>query len=576
MNTDLLLLAVCWPALLAVGLLAPGLRRPLRGLAPWAALPALFAGLTRVPPLELPWLMLGGNLGLDPVAVILWPVTAGLWLAAGLVAQHYLLPGPRRDAFFAWFLAAMSGNLLLLAALDAIVFYLGFALMSFASYGLVVYNGDERARHAGRYYVSLVVLGEICIISALMLLASRGPTDFVSMRANLATLGPPHTNFVMALLLAGFGIKAGLFGVHYWLPLAHPVAPAPASAVLSGAMIKAGLVAWMRLLPLGEAALPGWGMALAALGMWTAIYGVLAGLPQREPKTVLAYSSVSQMGLMSLAVGLGLVWPQHWPALMAALLAFAVHHALSKGVLFIGAGLIQGPLGPASARLAAAALCVAALAIAGAPLTGGLVAKLALKHGVALIEPPWAAVLPVLLWISSVMTALLMLRFLTLAWPTATAGAKARPGSFAPWLLLLAASLAAPWLSVDELLRAEAAGLPAILSASWPLFVSALVAVIALALRRADRVPALPLVPAGDLGIPLERAVLSIGRSLGRLAEESLPRVLARFKGMAEGATSSGPTWTGRLGHGEQWVSVWSVTALALVLLATVSALLLV
>jgi formate hydrogenlyase subunit 3/multisubunit Na+/H+ antiporter MnhD subunit len=576
MNAAALLAAVCWPALLAAGLVARWPRRPARGLAPWAALPALLVGLAGVQELELPWLMFGSGLGLDSVAEILWPATAALWLAAGLVAQHHLQPGPRRDAFFAWFLVAMSGNLLLLAALDAIVFYLGFALMSFTSYGLVIHSGDARARHAGRYYITLVVLGEICVISALMLLASRGPTDFASMRAILAISGAPHANLVMALLLAGFGIKAGLFGLHFWLPLAHPVAPAPASAVLSGAMIKAGLVAWLRLLPLGEAALPGWGMALAALGLWTAFYGVLAGLPQREAKTVLAYSSVSQMGLMALAVGLGLVWPQHWPALLAAVLLFAVHHGLSKGVLFIGAGLAQRPLGPASARLVAAVLCLAALAIAGAPLTGGLVAKLALKHCAALADPPWATWLPILLWLSSGMTALLMLRFLALAWPTATAGAPAAgPKLVAPWLLLLAASIAAPWLIADGVLRGEAVSLPAMLSASWPLAVAGLVTAGALALHRAGRAPALPVVPAGDLGIPLERGAIAIGRRLGELAEAGLPGALARFGLAAMAAARSGPTWAVRIGHGEERISAWCVTGLMVVLLATLFALLL-
>lgn len=576
MNAAALLASVCWPALLAAALVLRRLRRPLRGFAPWAALPALMVGLAGVRELELPWLMLGGGLGLDPVAAVLWPATAALWLASGLIAQHYLPAGPRRDAFFAWFLMAMSGNLLLLAALDAIVFYFGFALMSFSSYGLVVHRGDARARHAGRYYIALVVLGEICVISALMLLASRGPTDFVSMRESLATLGPPHSNFVMALLLAGFGIKAGLFGLHYWLPLAHPVAPAPASAVLSGAMIKAGLVAWLRLLPLGDAALPGWGMALAALGLWTAFYGVLAGLPQREAKTVLAYSSVSQMGLMALAVGLGLVWPQHWPALLAAVLVFAVHHGLSKGVLFIGAGLSQGPLGTASARLVAVALCLSALAIAAAPFTGGLVAKLALKHCAALTDPPWAAWLPALLSLSSVMTALLMLRFLALAWPKATLGAPASSlGLLVPWLLLLAASVAAPWLIADGVLRGEAVALPAVLSASWPLAVAGMVTAGALALYRTGRAPALPFVPAGDLGIPLERGVIAIGHRLGELAEAGLPGALAQFRLAVTAAARSGPAWAGRIGQAEVRISAWSVTGLAVLLLATLFTLLL-
>jgi hypothetical protein len=157
---------------------------------------------------------------------------------------------PRR--FFGWFLAALAGNLLLLVALDVVVFYLGFALMSFASYGLVVHEGDARAACGPLLHRDG---GDRRGLHHRRAHAARqsGPIDFASLRAASATPGP-GTTLIVGLLLVGFGIKAGVFGLHFWLPLAHPVAPAPASAVLSGAMIKAGLVAWMRLLPLGEAA----------------------------------------------------------------------------------------------------------------------------------------------------------------------------------------------------------------------------------------------------------------------------------------------------------------------------------
>jgi formate hydrogenlyase subunit 3/multisubunit Na+/H+ antiporter MnhD subunit len=571
-----LLFLVCWPALLALGLLLRPLRRPSRALASYAALPALLAPLADSPEVGVAWLMLGARLGLDPTATVLLPATAALWLAAGMVARAYLTAGPRRDLFFVWFLAAMTGNLLLLVALDTVVFYLGFALMSFASYGLVVHEGDARARHAGRYYISLVVIGEVCIISALMLLASKGPIDFASLRAALAGSAGPHTDLVIGLLVAGFGIKAGVFGLHFWLPLAHPVAPAPASAVLSGAMIKAGLVAWMRLLPVGEAALPGWGATLAALGMLTAFYGVLAGLPQREPKTVLAYSSVSQMGLMTFAIGLGLAWPEHWPKLYAALLIYMVHHGLCKGVLFIGAGLVRHPLQPSSARLTAVVLVLAALALAGAPWTGGLVAKLALKHGAALAQPPWGGWLPMLLTASSVLTGLLMLRFLALAWPQSVAGGdRLSQGVMVPLCLLLTAALVAPWWLADEALGSEAAGLAAAAGGALPALVAMALAAVAVWLRRARRVADWPRVPPGDLGIGLERGVIWLGRRLGHAASEALPAARGAAGSLAMRLLRSGPAWAGRLGLAEARLAAWSVTGLLLLLLAAAFALLL-
>jgi formate hydrogenlyase subunit 3/multisubunit Na+/H+ antiporter MnhD subunit len=567
-NTSLLLLGVGWPLVVAAGLAFVPTCSLARQAAPWAALPMLLFTGTDPTEFDLGWLMLGGHLGLDAIAVVLLPVTAGLWLAAGLFAQHYLDAGPRRDCFFGWFLAAMSGNLLLLVALDAVVFYLGFALMSFASYGLVVHAGTERARHAGRYYIALVVLGEICVISALMLLASQSPLDFVSMRQSLAQDATARLNLIVALLVAGFGIKAGVFGLHFWLPLAHPVAPAPASAVLSGAMIKAGLVAWLRLLPLGEVALPTWGAGLALLGLLTAYYGVVAGLPQREAKTVLAYSSVSQMGIMTLAIGLGLAFPAQWPLLSAAVLLYMVHHSLVKGGLFLGAGLVQQELSPIAARIVAGVLVIAALGLAGAPLTSGLLAKLALKQG-AEEAAAWSGSVPLLLSVSSVLTALLMLRFLWIAWPRASRDAPPVPlALIAPWLVLLLAWLLGPWALVEPALRVKAVLPAALWDAAWPATLAVALALAAVRLHRGGRLPGLPDVPAGDLGIPLERGVLSLGRGAAWLCREQLPRLRDLAGLVTDSLVRSGPAWSLRVTHAEIRIRLWSMTGAFLVALA--------
>jgi formate hydrogenlyase subunit 3/multisubunit Na+/H+ antiporter MnhD subunit len=564
---------VVWPLGVAAAFAGRRSRAAARLLAPWAALPALFVPFAGTGEARFDSLMLGGRLGLDPIAAVLLPALAVLWLAAGLFAQGYLEPGARRDRFFTWFLGALAGNLLLLLALDAVVFYLGFAVMSFAAYGLVVHEGDARARHAGRYYIVLVVVGEICIVSALMLLASRAPIDFASLRASFAGDVVGRNDMIMGLLLLGFGIKAGVLGLHFWLPLAHPVAPAPASAVLSGAMIKAGLVAWMRLLPLGELAMPRWGGALAVVGIATAYYGVAAGLAQREAKTVLAYSSVSQMGAMTLAVGLGLAFPAHWPVLFAVLLVYMVHHSLVKGSLFLGAGLAQHALRPTAQRLLAILLVLGALAMAGAPLTGGLVAKLALKQAATSIGGSWGAWLPVLITLSSVLTALLMARFLWVVWPAVSARAAplgVLPG--APWIALFIACWTAPWLVAAPALRGYAFGPAAAWTAAWPLLLALGLAYGALRLHRAGRLPGLPRVPPGDLGIPLERAVLRCGAWLGRFANEGLPHALEGLRALPERASRSGSAWSGRLNAFDLKLRGWFTTSVLLLLLGTVFA----
>jgi len=569
MSAPVLLACLCWPMALAAGLAYPPLRGLARALAPWAALPALLAVPLGAAGFAAESWLLGVRLGFDEIAIVLLPVTAALWLGAGLVAWRYLDAGVRRDRFFGWFLAAMSGNLLLLAALDVVTFYFGFALMSLSSYGLIVHAGDTRARHAGRYYIALVMIGEVCIITALMMLASRAEIDFPAIRASFLEDGAGRNDLIVGLLLVGFGVKAGIFGLHFWLPLAHPVAPAPASAVLSGAMIKAGLVGWMRLLPMGELELRNWGTALALLGLFTAYYAVFAGLPQREAKTVLAYSSVSQMGVMTLVVGLGLVFPAQWPTLFIVLLLYMVHHSLVKGGLFLGAGLVQRPLGHAAARVAAVVLSLGALALAGGPLTCGLIAKLALKTATEFLPAPWRSALPLLLSASCVLTALLMLRFLWIAWPRSSKSAGPFPVAlFAPWLAIFVAWLTVPWWLAEAALRHKAVGLPASWGAAWPVALATALAILALRLHRSGRLAWLPSVPAGDLGIPLERKVLAVGHALGHACKERLPRARDALREMRAGWIRTGPAWAARLSVGEAHISPWSMTGLLVIVLA--------
>jgi NADH:ubiquinone oxidoreductase subunit 5 (subunit L)/multisubunit Na+/H+ antiporter MnhA subunit len=315
--------------------------------------------------------------------------------------------------------------------------------------------------------------------------------------------------------------------------------------------------------------MPYWGLGLAALGLFTAYYGALAGLAQCESKAVLAYSSVSQMGLMTLAIGLGLAYPAQWTALSAALLIYMAHHALVKGGLFIGAGLVRHPMAPMVARLVAVVLSLGALALAGAPWTGGLVAKLALKHSAALVVAPWSAALPALLALSSALTALLMLRFLWLAWPRVAVTAGALPfGLLGSWLVLFLAWLAVPWMLADPVLRFEAFGLPAAWSAAWPAVLAGLLGWLLFHGHRAGRLGPMPRVPPGDLGIPLERALLSAGRAVRRLLEEGIPRLVAGLSGAVDMFARSGPGWAARLGSGEARIAGWSVTGVLLVLLA--------
>jgi hydrogenase-4 component B len=464
-----------------------------------APLPAL-AAAALVPvgsAVSLPWLLLGVELGLDEIGRLFLLFSALLWLAASL----YAAGGPRvgeggAGRFRLFFLLAMAGNLGLIVARDMVSFYLGFTLMGLAAYGLVVQPGSQRSRRAARRYLVWTIAGELVLFVALVLLAAQHGGNL----AFSALASAPPGGWAVLLIVIGFGIKLALPGLHFWLPPAYAVTPAPAVAVLGGAMIKAGLLGWIRFLPPGDAALAGWGQALIAIGVTGIFFGALLGLMQPRARLVLGYSSISKMGVLTTGMGAALAWPAGAPVLIGALALYAAHHALVKGALFLGLGLAErGGVRP----WLMGGLGVLALALAGAPLTSGALAKSTLTAGL----PAGAHHLVTVLAASAFLSTLLMARFLMLVWKgRAATPAPYPPGAVTAWLLLLALIVAAPLaLAADGQLVANAVPV-------------ALGALLALLVRQASE-----RLPAPDAARPQRRAI--IGRILRRLVDTGLSRV---------------------------------------------------
>lgn len=536
----LALLPLLLPLALIPWVLAPATRSTALRLAPWAPLPALGLAVLMSPDwaVDLPGVLVGVRFGLDATGRLFLFFTALVWLLAGLFARGWLAGDPRPMRFWVFFLATQAGNLGACLALDAVSFYVCFALMSFAAYGLVVHAGSAEALRAGRVYLAMAVLGETLLVAGLLLAAgSAGTHHFAGLAA------APMSNAAAALLIAGFGVKLGLPLLHMWLPLAHPVAPVPASAVLSGVMLKAGLLGWLRCLPLGTQALPEAGATLMLAGFIAMVLGVVAGLMQRNLKVLLAYSSVSQMGYLSLGVGAGLLSPAAWPLLLPALVFYALHHALAKSALFLGAGLIRTRGANALRR---AALALPALALAGAPLTSGVLAKAELKQALAALPGPWPDLVAALLPLAALGTALLMARLMWLAWRLpAPANAAATPrGLHGPWLAAVLASALIPWGLASAEARVEVFQFATLAAATWPLLAAAALAAAAVLLR----LPA-PALPPGDLLHPLAHGFERL-RSARRLwqfpgAPDTAARMhgLPRIRGTAMATCMIGAGW---------------------------------
>ncbi|MCB4824796.1 proton-conducting transporter transmembrane domain-containing protein [Roseicella aerolata] len=508
----LLVAAIGMPLLLLLACLHGAARRCMPGLLWIAPLPGLAAALLAAdaPPLVMDAARLRLTLGLDAPSALLLGAASLLWSMAGAYAFRYFGRGPGAERFALWWLVTLSGSLGVFVAGDLASFYLAFAAASLAAFGLIVQDGTPRARRAGEVTLLLAVMGEICLLLAFALLAEavEGPSLAIA-EAVAALPGSPARGLAVGLLITGFGLKAGLVPLHVWLPLAHPAAPMPASSVLSGAIVKAGIIGLLRFLP-ADGTLADWGGVLAGLGLLTAFWGVACGIVQANPKTVLAYSTISQMGVTAAALGMGMALAE--PGTAMAVAFYATHHVLAKGALFLAVGLAAATGGPRRLWLVLLPALLLALGFGGLPGTGGALAKAAVKPQLG------AGLVGLLAALSAAGSTLLMLHFMRrlVALTAEDPQRRPAPGLLLPWLGMAAAALLLPWA-----LHAGA-GLgdpwqvpgqdPA--GAFWPVLLGA---ALAAALARRDRW--LGAVPEGDLlslAGPARRLGAACGTAVGR------------------------------------------------------------
>lgn len=485
----LLLLAVATPLLLAFAVLVPALRHLVPRLLVLAPLPALAAavGVPRGMSVLVAPYPFRFTLALDGPGALLLGGAALLWTVVGAYACASMRKDPARDAFAIWWALTMAGSFAVFLVADVASFYLAYAVVSFAAFGLVTHDDMVQARRAGNLYLALTVLGEAFLIAAFVMLAS-GASEANPLIRDAVTALPasPFRPLIIVLLLLGFTMKMGLFPLHVWMPLAHSVAPVPGSAALSGVVVTAGVVGLLRFLPEGVA-LPGWGEVLTAAGLFTAFYAVAVGVTQTHPKRVLAYSTVSQMGVVGSVIGSAVA--SGIPGSFSIAAFYAVNHMLLKGAMFLVAGLAMA----SDLRLGRKAAYVAALlglSLAGLPFTGGALAKYAIK----LVVPSGGA--GALLTLSAAGSALIMARYTVLV-ATCGKACQTPPGVLLPTLALTGLALVFPFglfHAVTGLPIASAFSAGALVNGVWPVVLG-----LALAVLLARHSWPLPEVPAGDI-----------------------------------------------------------------------------
>lgn len=318
------------------------------------ALPA-GAAPTLVLPIGLPSLELGYRLEthfrLDSLSAFFLLIVGLAGPAVSLFAIGYGHHEPEPARVLTFYPLFLAGMVLVPIADDAFAFLVAWEFMSLASWFLVLasHRHDE-ARRAAYVYLVMASMGTAALLLAFGLLSGiAGDYRFTAIRAG--QFSDLSAALVVVLTLVGAGSKAGLVPLHAWLPLAHPAAPSHVSALMSGAMTKIALYAIIRIL--FELVGPiGWwvGALLLVVGAASAVMGVLYGLFQRDLKTLLAYSTVENIGIIAIGLGLALLFrADHRPVLAALALTAAlfhcVSHALLKSLLFCGAGAVLSATG---------------------------------------------------------------------------------------------------------------------------------------------------------------------------------------------------------------------------------------
>jgi hydrogenase-4 component B len=363
-----------------------------------AALGLGFAWAGHLPlDLDVPWAVPFGSfsVALDPLTswflLPLLPLAAlaASYGAASMERGHGGETGKRR-AGTSWFFfdVLVASLLLVLIARNAILFLVAWEVMALASFFLVTWHDDRReVRDAGWIYLVATHVGTAFLLAMFALLGARaGSLDFGPLAA--AQGGAGGIGFLLAVV--GFGTKAGFMPFHVWLPEAHPAAPSHVSALMSAVMIKTGIYGLIRSLEFLGAPAGWWGWLLLGIGLLSGIAGAAFALAQHDLKRLLAYSSIENMGLVALGLGLAILGlvegvPSVVALAFAAVLVHVLNHALFKGLLFLGAGSVLhatgrldlNRLGGLLRRMPWTGACVlvGAAAISGLPPLGGFVGE---------------------------------------------------------------------------------------------------------------------------------------------------------------------------------------------------------
>ncbi len=327
-------------------------------------------------------------------------ITAFMWSMTSLFAMEYFeeeRENLNRYRFFMLFTLGVTEGVMLSA--DFMTAFVFFEILSFTSFTWVIHEESEAAIRAGYTYLFIAVIGGLLLFMGLLLLSDAAGTLVFSALKSAVDASPKKGQIFAAgiLILFGFGAKAGMFPLHVWLPKAHPIAPSPASALLSGVLTKVGIYGILMTAAVLLSGSPLFGGIVLALGILTMFGGALLALLSVNLKRTLACSSMSQIGFILIGIGMYVLLcasghSEEAPVAVFGIFLHMMSHSMVKLTLFMAAGVFVMDLGVLSLNelrgtgrrtpLLAAVFAVGGLGLSGVPLFSGYLSKILLHEAI--------------------------------------------------------------------------------------------------------------------------------------------------------------------------------------------------
>ena len=385
--------------------------------------------------LEFVWkgfCMQGLYLKLDGFRVLYGSIAAFMWMMTGIFSREYFTHYRNRNRYYFFYLLTLGATMGVFLSGDFYTTFVFFEIMSLTSYVWVIHDEKPAAMKAGEIYLAIAVIGGLVMLMGLFLLYdAAGTLRMAELREAVQAVMPEKTTQIYAAggcMLFGFGAKAGMFPLHIWLPKAHPVAPAPASALLSGILTKTGVFGVLAVSAEMFRYDSLWGKLILLLGVVTMFGGALLAVFSVDLKRTLACSSMSQIGFILTGAGMMELLGRGNALAVRGTILHMVNHSMIKLILFMAAGVIYMNLHHLDLNeirgfgrkkpLLKGIFLVGALSIGGVPGFSGYISKTLLHESIVEYAAELGAQGEWFLWIHAVEWVFLLTGGMTIAYMT--------------------------------------------------------------------------------------------------------------------------------------------------------------